>query len=70
MTPEVELAKLVLAMRNHQKQYFRTKQGLDQCKAAERSVDNAVAALLAEPDLFSPPPEKIARKYDNSGSGA
>ena len=46
-----ELAELVLAMRNAQKEYFRTRTGdaLEASKRLERIVDNAVReALLRE----------------------
>ncbi len=47
------LARLVQAMRGHQREFFRTKKGstLDAAKAAEQAVDAAVREIL-EPGLF------------------
>ena len=51
-----ELAKAVATMRDLQRQYFRgNKLVLDQCKAAERRVDQLVAEAVntdPQPRLF------------------
>lgn len=52
-----EYARLVRAMQAHQDTYFRTKQGLDHCKAAEKAVKAATAEIL-DRNLFSQPTEE------------
>ncbi len=64
-----KFARLVQAMRAHQREFFRTKKGaaLDASKAAEQAVDAAVREIL-EPGLF-PPDRGEAGRY-TQGSGA
>jgi hypothetical protein len=50
-----EFFALVERMRKAQKQFFRQKDNLQECKGLETAVDEAIAARNAGPDLFSAP---------------
>jgi hypothetical protein len=50
----VDFAKLVQAMREAQKRYFRQRDNLDECKSLERDVDRAAKSIIEpkQPTLF------------------
>ena len=58
-----ELARLVQRTRDAQRHYFRHRDNLDECKALERELDVAAAAVLEGQDVsaaFDPMLAKIA----------
>lgn len=68
-----DLARLVQAMRGHQKDFFRTRSqsSLELSRDREKAVDAAVKEILnPQPGLFDRPPERVAGRPERMPPGS